>query len=61
MKNRPVIVWLDPLRGSMGVTGSVFTSPSNRRILKLRLLILSCGELGKHTMQLVNEYTTSRK
>jgi hypothetical protein len=37
------------------------TSPSNRSILKLRLLILSCGELGKQTMQFVNEYTTSRK
>jgi hypothetical protein len=24
-------------------------------------LILSCGELGKHTMQFVNEYTASRK
>jgi hypothetical protein len=37
------------------------TSPSNRSILKLRLLILSCGELGKQTMQFVNEYTTSKK
>ena len=37
------------------------TSPSNRCILKLRLLILSCGDPGKHTMQFVNEYTTSRK
>lgn len=35
--------------------GKVRTSPSNRKILKLRLLILSCGELGKHTMQFVNE------
>jgi hypothetical protein len=39
----------------------VRTSPNNRRILKLRLLILSCGELGKQTIQFVNEYTTSRK
>lgn len=37
------------------------TSPSSRSILKPRLLILSCGELGKQTMQLVNEYTASRK
>jgi hypothetical protein len=39
----------------------VLTSPSSRRILKLRLLILSCGEPGKHTMQLVKEYMTSKK
>jgi hypothetical protein len=37
------------------------TSPNSRSILKLRLLILSCGDPGKHTMQFVNEYTTSRK
>jgi hypothetical protein len=29
--------------------------------LKLRLLIFNCGEPGKHTMQLVNEYTKSKK
>lgn len=39
----------------------MLTSPRSRSILKLRLLILSCGEPGKHTMQFVNEYTTSRK
>lgn len=39
----------------------MLTSPSSRSILKLRLFILSCGEPGKHTMQFVNEYTTSRK
>ena len=35
------------------------TSPSNRRILKLRLLILSVGELGKQLRQLPNEETRS--
>jgi hypothetical protein len=30
------------------------TSPSSRRSLKLRLLTLSCGELGKQCMQSVN-------
>ena len=37
------------------------TSPSNRKILKLRLLILSCGEPGKQLMQFVRVYTRSRK
>jgi hypothetical protein len=37
------------------------TSPNSRSILKLRLLILSCGDPGKQTIQFVNEYTTSRK
>jgi hypothetical protein len=37
------------------------TSPSNRKILKLRLLIFNCGEPGKQLMQLVRVYTRSRK
>lgn len=37
------------------------TSPRSRRILKLLLLILSCGEPGKHEKQLPNVYTKSRK
>jgi hypothetical protein len=45
----------------MRLGGGELTSPSNRSILKLRLLIFSCGELGKQTMQFVNEYTMSRK
>ena len=39
----------------------LLTSPSNRRILKLRLLIFSCGEPGKQLIQLVSVYTRSRK
>lgn len=34
-----------------GEKGVLLTSPSNRRILKLRLLILSCGETGKQLRQ----------
>lgn len=37
------------------------TSPSNLSILKLRLLILSCGDEGKHTRQFASEYITSKK
>ena len=36
------------------------TSPSSRRILKLRLLILSVGELGKQLRQLPREDMISR-
>lgn len=39
------------MRGNQKQIGH--TSPSNRRSLKLRLLILSCGELGKQKRQLV--------
>ena len=38
----------------------VGTSPSSRRILKLRLLILSVGELGKQLRQLPREDMISR-
>lgn len=37
------------------------TSPSNRRILKLRLLIFSVGEPGKQFRQFPKEYRMSRK
>jgi hypothetical protein len=37
------------------------TSPNNRRILKLRLLILSVGELGKQFKQLPSEERMSKK
>jgi hypothetical protein len=39
----------------------MLTSPSNRRILKLLLLIFNWGEPGKQLMQLVRVYTMSRK
>lgn len=35
--------------------GVSFTSPSNRRILKLRLLIFSVGDPGKQLRQLPKE------
>jgi hypothetical protein len=37
------------------------TSPSNRWILKLRLLILRLGDEGKQFMQFVSEYIASMK
>jgi hypothetical protein len=49
----------DGLGGKEG--GKVVTSPSNRRILKLRLLIFSVGEPGKQFRQFPNEYRMSRK
>jgi hypothetical protein len=42
------------------VAGWRRTSPSNRRILKLRLLILSVGELGKQLRQLPSEERISK-
>lgn len=38
---------------------TTLTSPSSRRSLKLLLLILRFGELGKQKTQLVNEYSRS--
>lgn len=58
MRNRPneamLVVYSKPGKGAL-------TSPSNRRILKLLLLILSWGDPGKQLMQLVRVYTRSRK
>lgn len=39
----------------------IHTSPNKRRSLKLRLLIFSCGELGKQHMQSVKLYRRSKK
>lgn len=46
--------------GSAGASGFERTSPSSRRILKVRLLILSVGELGKQVRQLPMEESMSR-
>jgi hypothetical protein len=45
----------------VGVRGCVCTSPSRRRILKLRLLILRVGELGKQFKQLPKDEMRSKK
>jgi hypothetical protein len=44
-----------------GDGGGVCTSPSRRRILKLRLLILRVGELGKQFKQLPKDEMRSKK
>lgn len=44
-----------------GFGAGVGTSPSNRRILRLRLLILSVGEPGKQLRQLPSEESMSKK
>ena len=46
----------------MGLEGGCQrTSPSRRRILKLRLLILRVGELGKQFRQLPKDEMRSKK
>jgi hypothetical protein len=45
----------------LSLSEGVRTSPNKRRSLKLRLLIFSCGELGKQHMQSVKLYRRSKK
>lgn len=57
MKSRPVPIVSIPAQ----LWEVVYTSPSNRKILKLRLFIFSCGEPGKQLMQFVSVYTRSKR